>query len=202
MKTRKVLIFIFILILLIALTSYMIKPSKIKNFNSSKDISITEKLLTSDIKVFGKSTISFTEEEVNYLLVPIINKEITNSELPSFIKYNNLYIYLKDNKALIKTDISLYKLPVGLNIYTKVFFKNNIVYLDITNVYLGKIPISLSLLRKLGLKGSDLTYNLNIKELDKITIKDISITENYLNISFIVNKNGIINILDRFYNGK
>ncbi|MTI67180.1 MAG: hypothetical protein FH753_11365 [Firmicutes bacterium] len=198
MKTRKVLILPFILIiLLITFIPYMIKPSKIKKIDISKDISITEKLLTSDIIVFGKSTISFTEEEVNSLLVPLIEKEISKSNLPSYIKYNGLYIDLKKNKALIKTDISLYKLPVGLNIYTKVFLKNNIVYIKLTNVFLGRIPISLYILKKLMLNESDLTFNLNIKELDKITIKDITITENNLNIKFIINKDTIINFLDK-----
>lgn len=190
----KGLVLLLILALLFSTVLVLISPSKISSFNIENGIfSLEEKILESDLDIYGVSTLSISEEELNHYLVPIITESVNEAALPSFINLKGIYFDLKDSLINVKSSIGIYFLSLGINLDISPIFDDNSVGIKLEQISLGKIPLPLSIVEFIGIELNNNIYYLeNLKLSDSIKINNIIISEDKTDIKFTTNNKALI----------
>ncbi|MGO1371516.1 MAG: hypothetical protein ACTHVE_06630 [Senegalia sp. (in: firmicutes)] len=186
---------LLLLIILISIIVIGVLAFSGENIESTKKLDeeflIDRVVFKSNLDIYNKNTVSFTEEEVNGLLAKrLVDRLNSNMEKNKEIK--NVYLNLKDGKIVTKASFknSPFILIMDLNI--SLDLDRNTLNFKVADFKIGKLPLPNSLLNSFGLKDINDSLYLNINKLEEIDILDINLNEENIEISYKTNNDKII----------
>ncbi|WMJ88219.1 hypothetical protein [Anaerocolumna sp. MB42-C2] len=192
MRVGRKFIVLVIIVILISLVLYLIKPSNVST--ADKEYNLVKKILIeSEPDLFGVNNLTITENELNRLIAKDVSLKLQN-KLPQGFLLKGLSIDLTDNNIIVKTSMKGYVICFGLNLTLQTVKINDKLVLKVIKIHLGRINLPLIILKTSKFFQNNLYYiNDNFKFIDLINISDLYCFKNKLNITYTFNRNAIIN---------
>lgn len=189
MKIMKMILLILLIIIVIFAILLFTSSNVASTDKLDKDFLVEKIVFQSDLDIYSENSIKFSEEEVNGLISPRL-KDRLNSSKDSSLKFDKLYLDLKQNSIKVKGDFKNLPFVINMELETKLE-KEKIIFIS-KKFKIGNLHLPQFLLNKLGLSNIDDSLYIDTVDFDEITITDIEIYDKNIKIDYKTNNEKII----------
>lgn len=184
--------FLFVLLILIIIIGVLAFSSeKIESTKKlDKEFLIDRIVFKSNLDIYDKNNVSFTEQEINGLLSKRLEERLNSDIKNNNKKIKNIYFNLKND--IIVSKISFKNSPFIVTMNLNINLSNDKIKFKTSGFEIGKLPLPDFLLNNFGLKDINNSLYVNTNELEEINISNINLNEENIEISYKTNNDKII----------
>ncbi|MBS4537271.1 hypothetical protein GOQ27_02295 [Clostridium sp. D2Q-11] len=182
---------LLILIVIIVMGILLFTSNKVDSTDKlDKEFLVDKLVLQSQLDIYSENSIKFSEKEVNGLISPRLKTRLNSRNDSSSTKFEEIYLNL--NKDYIYVQADLDNLPFVLNMKIDTTLKEDKISFTSQELRIGKLPIPQFLLDRFGLNNINDSLYIDTSEFNEITITNIELYENNLEIDYKTNNDQIV----------